>query len=94
MLEKVFGLRELGKSVMYDEDVLSLASRFSDRLSEKGIPFQDQEDILVSLQSFSQLVITRTIFDTMHLLLTETQVSDMLATIRDINEIEEHAKEV
>ena len=85
MLEKVFGLRELGKSVMYDEDVLSLASRFSDRLSEKGIPFQDQEDILVSLQSFSQLVITRTIFDTMHLLLTETQVSDMLATIRDIN---------
>ena len=94
MLEKVFGLRELGKSVMYDEDVLSLASRFSNRLSEKGIPFQDQEDILVNLQSFAQLVITRTIFDTMHLLLTETQVSDMLATIRDINEIEEHAKEI
>jgi len=94
MLEKVFGLREVGKKVMYDQDILSLAAGISASISEKGIPYQDQEDILTNLQSFAQLITARTIFDTMHLLLTETQISDMFATMREINEIEEYAKEV
>ena len=94
MLEKVFGLREVGKQVMYDEDVLSLAAGISHSISEKGIPYQNQEDILNNLQSFAQLIVGKAIFDTMHLLLTETQISDMFATMREISEIEENAKEV
>ena len=94
MLEKVFGLREVGKKVMYDEDVISLAAGISVSISEKGIPYQEQEDILNNLQSFAQLITTRAIFDTMHLLLTETQISDMFATMREIKEIEDNAQEV
>ena len=94
MLDKVFGLRELGKQVMFNEDVLSLAARVSTSISERGIPYQEQEDILENLQAFAQLVVTRSIYDTMYLLLTETQVSDMFATMREVMEIEENAKEV
>ena len=94
MLDKVFGLREVGKQVMYDQDVLSLAAGISASISEKGIPYQDQEDILTNLQSFAQLVVGKAIFDTMHLLLTETQVSDMFSTMRELMEIEDNVKEV
>lgn len=94
MLDKVFGLRELGKQVMFNEDVLSLAARVSGSISEKGIPYQEQEDILENLQAFAQFVVSAAIFGTMHLLLTETQVSDMFATMREVMEIEENAKEV
>ena len=94
MLDKVFGLREVGKQVMFNEDVLSLAARISGSISEKGIPYQEQEDILENLQAFAQLVVTRSVYDTMYLLLTETQVSDMFATMREVMEIEENAKEV
>lgn len=79
---------------MYDEDVLSLAAGISASISEKGIPYQEQEDVLENLQAFAQLVVGKAIFDTMHLLLTETQVSDMFATMREVMEIEENAKEV
>lgn len=94
MLEKVFGLREVGKQVMFNEDVLSIAARVSGSISEKGIPYQDQEDILENLQAFGQLIVAKAIYDTMYLLLTETQVSDMFATMREVMEIEENAKEV
>lgn len=94
MLDKVFGLREVGKQVMFHEDVLSLAARVSASISERGIPYQEQEDILENLQAFAQVVVGKAIFDTMHLLLTETQVSDMFATMREVMEIEENAKEV
>ena len=94
MLDKVFGLREVGKQVMFNEDVLCLAARVSGSISEKGIPYQEQEDILENLQAFAQFVVSKAIYDTMHLLLTETQVSDMFATMREVVEIEENAKEV
>jgi len=89
MLDKVFGLREVGKQVMFNEDVLHLASSISASISEKGIPYQDQEDILNNLQSFAQVVIAKSMFDTMYLLLTETQISDMFDTMRELMSIEE-----
>ena len=92
MLDKVFGLREVGKQVMFNEDVLHLAGSISASISEKGIPYQEQEDILTNLQSFAQVVIAKSMFDTMYLLLTETQISDMFGTMRELMEIEENAE--
>ncbi|NDB83621.1 MAG: hypothetical protein EB127_12990 [Alphaproteobacteria bacterium] len=94
MLDKVFGLREVGKQVMFNEDVLHLANSISASISEKGIPYQEQEDILTNLQSFAQVVIAKSMFDTMYLLLTETQISDMFDTMRELMEIEDNVKEV
>jgi len=94
MLKECFGIRDIGKAVLFDENTIQSATGISIILTEKGIPYEEQKEVLDSLQHFAQLIIGRTIYDTMHLLLTESQISDMFDTMREIKGIEDNAQEV